>query len=44
MLTPRAVTSSMASMPARVAGSFTSMFGASWLKRTACSTSAAVSR
>ena len=34
----------MAGMPAEVTGILTIMLGASWLNRTACSTSAAVSR
>ncbi len=38
MLMPRNVASSMASMPAAVAGNLTCMFGARPAKRTACST------
>ncbi len=44
MLMPSAVASSMASMPTRVAGILTMMFGASESKCTACSTSRAASR
>ncbi len=44
MLTPRYVASSMAAIPARVAGSLTMTFGASPSKAMACSTSASVSR
>ena len=44
MLIPRAVASSTASIPACVAGIFTIMFGASSLKRTACSTIASALR
>ena len=43
-LTPRAVASSMATMPAAVAGNFTWMFGARPARRAACSTIRAASR
>ena len=42
--TPAAVTSSAASTPARVSGTFTCMFGASAEKRIACSAMRAASR
>ena len=44
MLTPRAVASSMATMPAEVAGSLTWRLGARPAKRMACSTIRAGSR
>ena len=44
MLIPAAVTSSIAAIPARVAGIFTWMFGASSANRSDCATIAAVSR
>ena len=44
MLTPRKVASSMATIPAAVAGNLTWMFGASAANRTACSTIRAGSR
>ncbi len=44
MLTPCAVSSSIAAMPACVAGTFTCMFGASDAKWSPCSTSRGASR
>ena len=44
MLTPRAVASSMAATPARVAGSFTMTFGARPSNSDACATRASASR
>ena len=44
MFTPRKVASSMAAIPAAVAGNFTCTLGARPAKRTACSTMRAGSR